>query len=250
MPKKRIERIPAKYRKRVEEQVDSLVRTIQAKRRAMGLTQEELAERLDVSPMTVQYLEQRRRDPSVPMLFYICQYLDIELDWHGMGNPECIPNGDPRVKKEAYRTLLPLFSLSAAAGYFGRSEAVEPLGWVEVRGHRLNRDMFVARATGASMEPLIHDGDYLVFRGNPVGSRQGKIVLAQYRGAPDPETGGSFTVKKYASVKSASHDSDFAHKKIMLIPLNPDYEPIEIPPDRAEDFRILAEYLFTVAQDK
>ena len=45
------------------------------------------------------------------------------------------------------------------------------------------------RAVGRSMEPMIHDGDFLVFRANPVGTRQGKIVLAQYRGPADPETG-------------------------------------------------------------
>jgi hypothetical protein len=75
-------------------------------------------------------------------------------------------------------------------------EAVEPEGWVEADGvGRLDERMFVCRAVGRSMEPAIRDGDYLVFRAKPAGTRQGKIVLAQYRGPADPDTGGAFTVK-------------------------------------------------------
>jgi len=38
---------------------------------------------------------------------------------------------DERVKRERFKTLLPLYSLKAAAGYFGSGEAVEPEGWLE-----------------------------------------------------------------------------------------------------------------------
>lgn len=91
---------------------------------------------------------------------------------------------------------LPVYSLRAAAGKFGAGQEVTEEGWVKVGGiGRLDTSMFVARAVGRSMEPTIRDGDYLVFRANPVGSRQGKIVLVQYRGPEDPETGGAYTVK-------------------------------------------------------
>jgi SOS-response transcriptional repressor LexA len=116
--------------------------------------------------------------------------------------PRLISLDDGRVKREAFKTLLPLYSLRAAAGYFGNGEAVEPEAWIEAEGlGPLDEQMFVARAVGRSMEPAIHDGDLLVFRANPVGTRQGKTVLAQYRGPADPETGGSFTVKRYSSEK-------------------------------------------------
>lgn len=103
--------------------------------------------------------------------------------------------------------------------------------------------MFVARAVGRSMEPQIHDGDLLVFRSQPVGSRQGKIVLAQYRGASDPETGGSFTVKRYSSEKEPDENTDWKHRSILLKPLNRDFQAIVIPPDKADDFRVLAEFV-------
>ena len=107
----------------------------------------------------------------------------------------------------------------------------------------LDENMFVARAVGRSMEPTIHDGDYLIFRANPAGTRQNKIILAQYRGLADPETGGSYTVKKYSSQKRAASDGEWRHTQILLSPINRDFSPIPVPASGAEDFRIIAEFL-------
>ena len=149
-----------------------------------------------------------------------------------------------RVRSEAYKTLLPLYSLKAAAGYFGDGEAVEPEGWVESDGiGRLDERMFVCRAVGRSMEPTIGDGDYIVFRAKPVGSRQGKIVLAQYRGQADPETGGSFTVKRYSSKKVTGDDEDWRHAQVTLSPTNPAYAPIVLTPTGDDDVTVLAEFV-------
>ena len=81
-----------------------------------------------------------------------------------------------------FREYLPFYSLRAACGCFGDGEPVECEGWVKVEGvGKLDERMFVVRASGRSMEPKIHDGDLCVMRAHPVGSRQGKIVLAQKR---------------------------------------------------------------------
>jgi DUF2075 family protein len=143
-----------------------------------------------------------------------------------------------------FRDHLPVYSLQAAAGYFGEGKAVDPEGWIEARSFgRLDKKMFVARAVGRSMEPRIYDGDLLVFRSHPVGSRQGKIVLVQYHGLADPETGGSYTVKRYRSEKSPSAESEWRHTKITLEPLNPEYEPIILEPENEGAIQIIAEYL-------
>ena len=127
-----------------------------------------------------------------------------------------------RVKREAFKTLLPLYSLKAAAGYFGNAEPVEPEGWVEADGvGRLDERMFVCRAVGRSMEPRIHDGDYVVFRAKPAGTRQGKIVLVQYRGEADPDTGGSYTVKRYSSEKVAAEGGDWRPRAHRAVPDEP-----------------------------
>ncbi len=151
---------------------------------------------------------------------------------------------DPRVRKEAYKALLPIYTLKAAAGYFGESQAVEPLGWVEVHGFgKLVESMFVAQAVGRSMEPEIHNGDYLVFRANPAGTRQGKIVLVQFWGKADPDTGGSYTVKRYYSEKIVTEENPLRHTRIVFRPSNRDFEAIEFPADDSEQFRIIADCL-------
>ena len=79
MDKKRLEKFPAPYRKSIERRLNAISELVQAKREQGGFTQEELAEKLGVSVMTLQFIEQRRRYPSLPMLIYICDYLGLEI---------------------------------------------------------------------------------------------------------------------------------------------------------------------------
>lgn len=155
---------------------------------------------------------------------------------------------DERIKREAFKTLLPVYTLKAAAGYFGAGDAVEPEGWVEAHSMgRLDDQMFVCRAMGRSMEPTIRDGDHLVFRAKPAGTRNGKIVLAQYRGLPDPDTGGAFTVKRYSSEKETDGEGGWRHTKVILSPTNPEYSPIILSERDAESVQVVGEFL-TVMQ--
>jgi type III restriction enzyme len=147
---------------------------------------------------------------------------------------------DERVKREAFKSLLPLYTLKAAAS----GEAVEPEGWIEADGvGRLDDQMFVCRAVGRSMEPTIRDGDFMVMRAKPAGTRQGRIVLAQYRGTADPDTGGAFTVKRYSSEKEPSGDGGWRHTKVTLSPTNAEYSPIVLSGRDAEAVTIVAELL-------
>jgi SOS-response transcriptional repressor LexA len=149
---------------------------------------------------------------------------------------------DERASRDAFKSLLPLYSLKAAAGYFGQGEAVEPEAWVEAEGlGRLSDQMFVCRAVGRSMEPTIRDGDFLVFRAKPAGSRSGRTVLAQYRGPADPETGGAFTVKRYSSVKESTGEDGWRHTRVTLLPTNPAYQPIVLTGDDAANVVVIAE---------
>jgi SOS-response transcriptional repressor LexA len=151
---------------------------------------------------------------------------------------------DERVKREAFKSMLPLYSLKAAAGYFGSAEPVEPESWVGADGlGQIDERMFVCRAVGRSMEPSIRDGDYIVFRAKPTGTRQGKIVLAQYRGPADPDTGGAFTVKRYSSEKEVSDEGGWRHTKVVLSPTNPEYSPIILSTRDAESVQVIAEFV-------
>ena len=151
---------------------------------------------------------------------------------------------EARRKRQAFKTMLPLYGLRAAAGYFGDGEAVEPKGWIEAAGvGRLDERMFVCRAVGRSMEPTIRDGDYLVFRARPEGTRQGRIVLVQYRGPADPDTGGAFAVKRYRSEKRRAPDGGWRHARVKLSPTNPDYDPIVLTEEDAADVQVVAEFV-------
>lgn len=155
---------------------------------------------------------------------------------------------EPQVGNEVkFVDFLPLYSLRAACGYFGEGEEVEELGWIRVeKMGKLNRNMFVVKASGNSMEPKIHDGDYCVFRANPAGSREGKIVLVQNHVAYDPEYGGSYAIKQYASGKYFNSDGTWQHSEIQLKPLNPNYNPIVLNEADSDTFRIIGEFLGVV----
>ncbi|MEI6257844.1 MAG: S24 family peptidase, partial [Planctomycetota bacterium] len=100
------------------------------------------------------------------------------------------------------------------------------------------------RVTGKSMEPLIPDGSWCLFRPCPAGSREGRIVLVQFNTIGAGENGGRFTVKKYHSEKTVSADG-WRHERIQLLPVNREFENIEIEPPNSEDLRIVGEYVKT-----
>lgn len=152
---------------------------------------------------------------------------------------------EPQVNDEVkYIDFLPFYSIKAACGYFGEGEIVDELGWIRVEGlGKLNRNMYVVQAVGHSMEPVIHDGDYCVFRANPAGSRQGKIVLTQHHNYYDAEYAGSYSIKTYSSKKKFDEYGNWMHEEIVLEPQNHDYNPIIINENDSEDFRIVGEFV-------
>ena len=122
----------------------------------------------------------------------------------------------------------------------------EEIGWTEVPGVSLKPGMFVTRVTGASMEPLIPDGSWCLFRPCPAGSREGRIVLVQLGTDGAGEHGGRFTVKKYHSELStdlAVTADGWRHARIQLLPVNPAFGPIAIAAEDAGDLMIVAELI-------
>lgn len=152
---------------------------------------------------------------------------------------------EPEVNDEVkYIDFLPLYSIRAACGYFGEGDIVDELGWMKVEGlGKLNRNMFIIQAVGHSMEPVIHDGDYCVFRANPAGSRQGKIVLTQHHNFYDTDYSGSYSIKIYSSKKTYDEYGNWAHEEICLQPKNSSYSPIIINEEESDEFRIVGEFV-------
>lgn len=61
-------------------EIRELGRAIRAARMKKGLSQEALAERLDITPVHLKNIEGSRRKPSVPLLFEIMALLDLSVD--------------------------------------------------------------------------------------------------------------------------------------------------------------------------
>lgn len=145
-----------------------------------------------------------------------------------------------------FRDYLPVLSLEAAATSFGKETQVEqePIGWIRANIPRtLNKDMFVAKVVGKSMEPTIPDGSYCVFRFDKGGSRNGLVVLVECHLISDPETTRQFTIKRYKSEKEFFSDGTWRHKKIILCPDNKDFEDIILEDVPAVEFRVVAEFV-------
>jgi len=147
---------------------------------------------------------------------------------------------------------VPLISLQIAAGGFGQNYSLEEAAaeWVEVPDWvRLQPSMFVAQVIGESMNRRIPSGSWCLFKANPTGTREGKVVVAQHREIHDAESGGSYTIKLYSSSKVVSPDGSWHHTEIRLRPDSDrlEFKPIVILDNEDGEFRIVAEFLAVLA---
>jgi uncharacterized protein len=161
-----------------------------------------------------------------------------------------------RVSKEerdAGVVAAPVIDLRFAAGAFSDAQALEDGAevWVALPDWvRAQRGLFVAQVVGESMNRRIPNGSWCLFRANPAGTREGKVVVVQHRSIADPETGGRYTVKLYASEKVPAENGGWRHDRITLRPDSdrPQFEPIVINLDDSDDgFSVVAEMLFVLS---
>lgn len=147
---------------------------------------------------------------------------------------------------QAGKVGVPCFpDLRAAAGSFSPDHSAGAPVLVELPEHFVARPgTFIVRITGNSMNRRIPNGAWCLFRANPVGSREGKVVLVQHRDIQDPETDGGYTVKLYRSQKTQTADT-WEHQAIRLLPdsLDPSYQEIHVTAAEATDFRVLGEFI-------
>jgi hypothetical protein len=105
--------------------------------------------------------------------------------------------------------------------------------------------LFVAQVVGESMNKRIPNGAWCLFRAHPQGTRNGKIVVVQHRSISDPETGGSYTIKRYRSEKVVDEDGGWRHLRIELSPESDreGFDVIVLKLDQTEDVAVIAEWL-------
>jgi phage repressor protein C with HTH and peptisase S24 domain len=127
-------------------------------------------------------------------------------------------------RAKPYQGYAPIFDLEIAAGGFSDQQFLENVGnpeeseWFQLPDHiNTTQGMFVNRVVGESMNKRIINGSWCLFKANPGGSRNGKIVLVQHRDIEDPDHGGTYTVKTYHSEK-IEEDDTMVNQRIVLKP--------------------------------
>ncbi|MBE0565773.1 MAG: DUF2075 domain-containing protein [Krumholzibacteria bacterium] len=150
----------------------------------------------------------------------------------------------PAAEARPYENCVPIYDLALAAGGFEPGSG-EDCAWVELPDvFRPERGLFVAQVIGESMNRRIPNGAWCLFRANPGGSREGKIVVVQHRSIADPDTGARFTVKRYRSRK-VGDDGSWRHVEIVLSPESASGEYREIVIQKADEgeLRVVGELL-------
>jgi hypothetical protein len=143
-----------------------------------------------------------------------------------------------------FENCVPLYDLKVAAGSFSAEQLpMENVEWVQLPDvFRPKEGLFVSQVVGESMNRRIPNGAWCLFSANPIGSRQGKVVIVEHRDIADSDTGGRYTVKIYESIKK--HISgNWSHTSIKLRPdtTHSGYQEIALSASQAKEMRVVAE---------
>ena len=106
--------------------------------------------------------------------------------------------------------------------------------------------MFVAKISGRSMEPLVADGAWCLFKPYTGGSREGRNLLVSHQSVSEAGFPLGLTLKRYHSEKVVDTSTgEWRHTRIELRPLNPEYPAIELAVEEGDEgtseIRALAE---------
>ena len=94
------------------------------------------------------------------------------------------------------------------------------------------------------MNKKIKNGAWCLFRRDPGGSREGKIVLVEHYNIQDSGFGSGLTIKSYHSEKNIIGES-WSHKSIILKPLSfdPQFENIILDENEISELKVIGEFI-------
>lgn len=232
--------------------VQRVARAIAARRRALGLTQEGLAERLELATKNVQRIESSAQNLTLATLERIAQALETSPAALVGAGPAERPHGErgktndalTMLKCAGFRvrpasspgrrspTAVPLTTLRAVSSNPRTGEA---LGWVTLRGRGpAAPGQFLAQVSGHAMEPRIACDAVCLFAapsGPPFGDG---VFLVAHPALETDGSDGAFGLRKI-ELKKRRH--------VVLRAVNPKNPPIEIG---TSDLRLIAELVDVV----
>lgn len=143
----------------------------------------------------------------------------------------------PLTKVMPFENSVPIYDLRAAAGAFSQLQTVNTSDyeWISLPPrYKPSTDLFACKIEGESMNKVIPNGSYCLFRKYSGGSRNGKIVLVEHTSKQESEFGSGYTVKEYHSRKKVVGDQ-WSHHSVTLKPLtyNSGYVDIELTEDES-----------------
>jgi transcriptional regulator with XRE-family HTH domain len=211
-------------------------------RQAAGLTQDELAAKLGIATRNLQRIESGRQNLTLQTIDKIARAAGVDAasffpatDDRPRGAPPSLFVVAPRTDARAPRPV-PLLRLEAAAGFVKTGRVVEAIGWTLLPGAADER-AFLAQTAGRSMEPLIPDRSWSLFRAADVVA-VGRIGLFQVRRRGDPDDAGAFLLKRLA---------ERTRRRVVLASANPAFAPVVLDEARAGELRVVAEWVSVVA---
>lgn len=144
-----------------------------------------------------------------------------------------------------YINAVPQFNFKAAAGLFSANQNISDYKWVELpERYKPSPEYFVCQVKGESMNKVIPNGSWCLFKKCSGGTRNGKIVLVKHQDISDDDHSYGFTVKKYESEKVFAEDS-WRHHKITLLPLSTDssHQPIIVESTEDHMLEVIGEFV-------
>ncbi len=151
----------------------------------------------------------------------------------------------PVVKLVPWVNAVPFYNLQAAAGSFSELQQVESKDWVGLpENMEAKKDLFACQVVGESMNKIIPNGSTCLFREDPGGSRNGKIVLVECLSAQEEDEGSRFTVKEYESTKIQTAET-WEHTRILLKPRSThrEFEAIELTDDQDDRYQVVGVFV-------
>lgn len=146
----------------------------------------------------------------------------------------------PVTDVKPYVNSIPLLDITVAAGQFSGWQKYEEFTWIEPPSHiSAKPEYFVCQVKGESMNKVIPNGAFCLFKKYEGGSREGKIVLVRATSIQDAEFGSGYTIKEYHSIKRNTQES-WEHEAIHLKPLSDQpYDTIRLYPDEMTEFDVI-----------
>jgi len=203
-------------------------------REVLRLTQKQFGERIGKSWRTVQDWEAGKSSIPDHTLRFISSTFGVSYEWLKTGQGEMWEKREKALleeleakTREVLEKLVRIPIVGRAGAGFPESPAdMDVVGWVLVSKETFQKGgKFSVQVSGDSMEPTLHDGDFVVFKayvGDGSDIPSGKVVVVR-------NYSGELIVKRLTRVNGS----------IVLTSDNPKYPPIPSEKAQEEEWRIV-----------